>query len=347
MISFIKIIYWFLCYTITFTTVLVSAFKTLITIENKDIESAHFLMIFSFFLLMFGSTIYSLLNIENKILETIFNIFSMAGVCLGIFAIPNFALILSEDKSKFKNFLKFILFISLLLFLLIIFFYIIDKFNSLIFISVYFIYFFIIAFTCLRGLLIFRIRFLKYKHKNESNNLTENNISSKNNFTGLNFWEIYIKKIAKLSLIFLPLFFFDLFSGFNIFPFNFISKIGIRFFPIFFVLWSIIYILEIIKLNKISSFNKPFNKYSLNNYSMKIDELNNKNEKLLSKLKSFNLTEREKEILILLIKGKSYKEISNELSISIATVKTHITNIYKKTDSKHKVDLINKILSQP
>jgi DNA-binding NarL/FixJ family response regulator len=42
-----------------------------------------------------------------------------------------------------------------------------------------------------------------------------------------------------------------------------------------------------------------------------------------------NLTKRELEILGLIAKGRSYKEIGDALSISALTVKTHVRNIYE------------------
>ena len=45
---------------------------------------------------------------------------------------------------------------------------------------------------------------------------------------------------------------------------------------------------------------------------------------------NFNLSEREKEILSLLVKGMSYKMIAAACYISIDTVRGHISNIYKK-----------------
>lgn len=44
------------------------------------------------------------------------------------------------------------------------------------------------------------------------------------------------------------------------------------------------------------------------------------------------LTDREKEVLILVAKGKSNKEIAQELTVSITTVKSHVTNILRKLD---------------
>jgi DNA-binding NarL/FixJ family response regulator len=45
---------------------------------------------------------------------------------------------------------------------------------------------------------------------------------------------------------------------------------------------------------------------------------------------SFNLTQREKEILELLVKGNSYKMIAEKCSVSMDTVKKHLQNIYHK-----------------
>jgi DNA-binding NarL/FixJ family response regulator len=44
----------------------------------------------------------------------------------------------------------------------------------------------------------------------------------------------------------------------------------------------------------------------------------------------FNLTEREQEILKLLVQGMQYKEIGNRLTISPNTAKRHVLNIYAK-----------------
>jgi len=49
-----------------------------------------------------------------------------------------------------------------------------------------------------------------------------------------------------------------------------------------------------------------------------------------TKTDSFNLSDREKEILSCLVKGMSYKLIADACSISIDTVRGHIRNIYEK-----------------
>lgn len=61
-------------------------------------------------------------------------------------------------------------------------------------------------------------------------------------------------------------------------------------------------------------------------------------------LSNYKITNRESEVIMLLIKGYSYSNISEELFISISTAKTHVYNIYQKTGVKNKVELINLVL---
>jgi DNA-binding NarL/FixJ family response regulator len=53
-------------------------------------------------------------------------------------------------------------------------------------------------------------------------------------------------------------------------------------------------------------------------------------KRMEEKTKSFNLSEREKQILLCLVKGMSYKLIANACVISIDTVRGHIRHIYDK-----------------
>ncbi len=57
------------------------------------------------------------------------------------------------------------------------------------------------------------------------------------------------------------------------------------------------------------------------------------------------LTEKEREIVLGLVDGLSYKMIASQSSISIETVRTHIKNIYKKLHVHCKADVIRKSLS--
>jgi len=51
------------------------------------------------------------------------------------------------------------------------------------------------------------------------------------------------------------------------------------------------------------------------------------------------ISQREKEIIDLILKGKSNKEIEDKLHISSHTVKNHIYNIYKKLDVNNRGEL--------
>lgn len=53
-----------------------------------------------------------------------------------------------------------------------------------------------------------------------------------------------------------------------------------------------------------------------------------------------SLTSKEKEVLGLLIKGLSNKQISGILQVSELTVKTHVQNILKKLQVKNRKELI-------
>ncbi len=56
------------------------------------------------------------------------------------------------------------------------------------------------------------------------------------------------------------------------------------------------------------------------------------------------LTEREADILRLVAKGYSNKSIARELGITISTVKTHLRNIFRKTEVEDRAQLIIKAI---
>jgi len=57
-----------------------------------------------------------------------------------------------------------------------------------------------------------------------------------------------------------------------------------------------------------------------------------------------DLTQREKEILTLIVKGCSNQEIADQLCISIPTVKTHRSNILGKCDVKNTASLVRLVM---
>ena len=56
---------------------------------------------------------------------------------------------------------------------------------------------------------------------------------------------------------------------------------------------------------------------------------------------AFNLTQREQEILQLLVQGLLYKEIGDRLDISPNTAKKHVINIYEKLHVNSRAQVIN------
>jgi len=91
---------------------------------------------------------------------------------------------------------------------------------------------------------------------------------------------------------------------------------------------------------------------TVNNYIATVSGINLRNdfyqkgfkiEKIEEKLGK-RLTKRELEILLLLTRSYSDKEIANVLNISYHTVRTHHKNILKKTKSKNSIELIKRSL---
>lgn len=64
------------------------------------------------------------------------------------------------------------------------------------------------------------------------------------------------------------------------------------------------------------------------------------NEKEVSRIET--LSARENEILLLLSQGLLYKEIADQLKISVSTVRQHIHNIYEKLHVQNRTEAINK-----
>jgi Response regulator containing a CheY-like receiver domain and an HTH DNA-binding domain len=61
----------------------------------------------------------------------------------------------------------------------------------------------------------------------------------------------------------------------------------------------------------------------------------------------YGLSQRESEVIRHLLEGRSYKEIMFELSISMPTVKSHVSSIYRKTGCNNKMQLSLLFSSQP
>lgn len=62
-------------------------------------------------------------------------------------------------------------------------------------------------------------------------------------------------------------------------------------------------------------------------------------------IKKMGISEREYEVLTLMAKGLSNKEIATKLFVSLPTVKTHSSNIYSKLDVQRRTQAIQKARS--
>lgn len=76
-------------------------------------------------------------------------------------------------------------------------------------------------------------------------------------------------------------------------------------------------------------------------YDFKPPTLNEEN--LNSFFNKYNITQREKEVILLLLKGKRLNDIEKDLFISYHTVKNHVHNIYQKLGIRNRLQLNNLI----
>ena len=72
----------------------------------------------------------------------------------------------------------------------------------------------------------------------------------------------------------------------------------------------------------------------------------NKKDVIFSGKQKFNLTDREKEVLTLLSKGKNNSQIANELCVSIHTAKAHVANILQKLSVEDRLQAVIKAISE-
>ena len=76
-------------------------------------------------------------------------------------------------------------------------------------------------------------------------------------------------------------------------------------------------------------------------YAQTMSRLINSNVLLESIYNKYNISEREKEIIQLIIDGKGNNKIKEELFISYHTVKNHLSNIYRKLNVKNRHELVH------
>lgn len=137
-----------------------------------------------------------------------------------------------------------------------------------------------------------------------------------------------LKVITVISILFFPIMFLDtktegiaFFAEY--FPYGLLSV------PSFYLVWNLITLYWVSRY--ISQKNIFENETEVLSPEEKLDKLCEK----------YSITKREREVVQLLVNGYSYNDISEALNISLSTVKTHIRNIYGKTEVNNKIELIN------
>jgi len=136
--------------------------------------------------------------------------------------------------------------------------------------------------------------------------------------------DVEIKQIFKmtsiLNIIFIPGFGLDFFL---IKTFNFSL-----FIPLLYFCYSILFLRFFIK--------KYYADLITNQSRENINEFNDY-------LNHAGISPREKEIITLIMKGKSNQKISTQLFISLSTVKTHVRNIFQKLNVESRFEIISKL----
>jgi DNA-binding CsgD family transcriptional regulator len=134
--------------------------------------------------------------------------------------------------------------------------------------------------------------------------------------------KLFIRALMITTAVLLPLNIIDLLAS----PLGFIyasKQVNVSNLALFYLVWNIVTL-----------------GFAAWYFSHRIDKVK-ANDLIDIVARNFSITEREKEIILMISQGNSNKDIKDKLFISLPTVKTHIRNIYQKTGVKNRVELIN------
>jgi len=92
----------------------------------------------------------------------------------------------------------------------------------------------------------------------------------------------------------------------------------------------------------ITDYINKINEFETERQSIKQQLINNKDNQILKQTKSFDLTERENDVLLLIAKGYTNTKIADTLFVSVNTVKYHTKNIFIKLDVKNRIEAVQK-----
>ena len=120
-----------------------------------------------------------------------------------------------------------------------------------------------------------------------------------------------------------------IYNEFPIFGYNF------RVNPLLYCSFCVIFILFIVRIY--------FRDYYLTDQEIDALKDNNKTYKKSNVFEKYKLSDRERDVIVYVLKGYSNKKIADTLFISLSTVKTHIHNAFRKTGSDTRYELIHLI----
>jgi DNA-binding CsgD family transcriptional regulator len=144
--------------------------------------------------------------------------------------------------------------------------------------------------------------------------------------------------IFTASTLSVMLFTKDLISANPILPLSFLSSYKLPISDRLFISWDVVsYILLLVMLTVfgISFFYKD---PAATKRSFSIADSTGK-DRFRARTVRFQFSDRETEVCILTLRGKSNKEIGEELYLSLSTVKTYLSRIFRKTGVKTRAEL--------
>jgi DNA-binding CsgD family transcriptional regulator len=135
-----------------------------------------------------------------------------------------------------------------------------------------------------------------------------------------------LRNVCIVAIIFFP---GNIYNEFPIFGFNLTVS------PLLYCSFCVVFISFIVKIY--------FRDYYISEQeieALKNDFRIHKKENVFNK---YNLSDRERDVIIFVLKGFSNKKIADTLFISLSTVKSHIHNVFKKTNTGTRYELIHLI----
>lgn len=133
--------------------------------------------------------------------------------------------------------------------------------------------------------------------------------------------QLLIKKMGLLTMFFAPIS-AVLYILFHIFELNSLHSISLDF--LYLGMWSLVSVSVVL------------------HYLTRIGTIPERTSADTLFLKNFNISPRESEVLDLILKGYSNKEIGNTLFISFTTARTHVSHIFEKTGVNSRMELVSK-----